>query len=95
MRASVGKNGAKNCEKGPVVTRFVVGIIVGILVISEFANAKAEECTKYVNSAATAIFVESANQIARAQPAIDHIGKDLREHGPKCTQAHTFNKSST
>jgi hypothetical protein len=79
-------------QKEPVVTRFVVRIVVGILVVPKLANEKAEECSKNVNGAATAIIVEGAYQVAQAQPTVDHIRKNLRK---TWAQFQTFNIPST
>jgi hypothetical protein len=90
MRINGGKN-KQNMRNEPVVARFVVRIVVGVLVVPKLANEKAEERSENVNGAATAIIVEGTYQVAQAQPTVDHIRKNLRK---TWAQAQTFNRSS-
>jgi hypothetical protein len=62
----------------PVVTGGIVWIVIGISIASEFADKKAEERTKNVNSTAASIIIEGTNEVSQAKPTVDYIRKNLR-----------------
>jgi len=68
----------KRSINAPVVTGGIVWIVIGISIASEFADKKAEERTKNVNSAASSIIIEGTNEVSQAKPTVDYIRKNLR-----------------